>query len=573
MHSLRHALLIGFLSAMLVVPPPALQAQEPAPPAAKATLVGLPYIPENAVGVGQIQADRLLNSPFIWAYPVEVVEAYGKKYLGFNPMKITSITFVVTPPVEDAEEPEGYAVVKTSETLREETFFAGIASLADYVLTPEEAQEFSPTLKGKVFGLEGFPGETCCAHLLDEHTFLIGMDAIVADIVEAGPNAQLSTPAKLLADNTHDADLSAIFNMAPIRDIINASLEEEEIPAEFAAVRQIPNDTALVSLQLNLIASSSIAVKIHAVDETAAKRLEELITAALDKAKQFANATAESNLQSENPLDIAMGKYQLRTNTQMFDHLTPTREGNVLVLKHQQDPDTVTGVNVAVTAVMVGLLLPAVQQARAAARRVQSSNNMKQIGLAMHNYNDTVLALPAQASTDEDGKKLLSWRVHILPFLEQQDLYDRFHLDEPWDSEHNKQLIQFMPDIYRDPASVAPEFHTNYLVPLGKNMAFEQPTKETKEKWPTGIRLRDITDGTTNTAMLLNVNDDAAVIWTKPDDLEIDLTNPWKNLDKSKHRDLQVLRCDGSIMTLPTEISGDYLQALFQRNDGKPLPW
>lgn len=573
MHSLRHALLIGFLSAMMVFPPSVLQAQEANPPAAKATIAGLPYIPENAVGVGQIQADRILTSPFIWAYPVEVVEAFGKKHLGFNPMKITSITFVVTPPVEDSEEPEGYAVVKTTETLNAETFFAGIAPLVDYVVAPEEAKEYFPTLKGKVFGMEDFPGERCCVHLLDEHTFLIGMEAIVGDIAEGGPNAQLSTPAKLLVDCTQDADLSAIFNMAPIRDIANASLERDEIPAEFEAVRQIPNDTASVSLQVNLIASSSVAVKIHAVDEAAAKRLEELINTALDKGKQFANLSAEMSLQSDNPLDVAMGKYQMRTNTQMFDNLKPTREGNLLVLKHQQDPDTVTGVNVAVIAVMIGLMLPAVQQARAAARRVQSSNNMRQIGLSMHNYNDTVLALPAQASTDKDGKKLLSWRVHILPFLEQQDLYDRFHLDEPWDSEHNKQLIQFMPTQYRDPASVAPEFHTNYLVPLGKNMAFEQPTKDTKEKWPTGIRFRDITDGLSKTAMLLNVNDDAAVIWTKPDDLEIDLTNPWKNLDKSKHRDLQVLRCDGSMTTLPTEISTEYLQILFQRNDGKPLPW
>ncbi|RCS41423.1 DUF1559 domain-containing protein [Bremerella cremea] len=573
MQSLRHAILVGFLSALMAVPPSALVAQEQAASAPKTKIAGLSFIPENAVGIIQVQADRILTSPYIWAYPVEVVEAYGKKYFGFNPMKITGITLVMTPPFEGEEEPEGYAIVQTSETLNEETFFAGIGSLVDYVATRDDLDDFFPTLKGKVFAVEDFPGEMCCAHLLDEHTFLIGMQAIVADIAEAGPNAPITTPAKLLAENTQDADLSAILNMAPVRDLINQSLEKEEIPAEFAEVRQIPNDTESISVRINLIESSAAALKLNAVDEAAAKRLETLINSALDKGKQLANQAAEMDLQSENPLQVAMGKYQVRTNTQMFENLKPTREGKSLVLKHEQDPNTVVGTNVMIMGVMVGLLLPAVQQARAAARRVQSTNNMKQIGLAMHNYHDTVQALPAQASTGKDGKKLLSWRVHILPFLEQQELYEQFHLDEPWDSEHNKQLIQFMPDTFKDPVSTAPEYHTTYLVPLGKNMAFEQPTPETKEKWPTGVRFRDFSDGISNTALLLNVNDDAAVIWTKPDDLEIDLTKPWNHLDKSMHLELQVLRADGSILALPTEMSGEFLQLLLQRNDGKPLPW
>src|SRR5260370_4929892 len=71
----------------------------------------------------------------------------------------------------------------------------------------------------------------------------------------------------------------------------------------------------------------------------------------------------------------------------------------------------------------------------------QCANNLKQIGLALHNYNDAYARLPAVANFDKQGKPLLSWRVHLLPFIEQEDLYKEFHLDEPWDSEHNKQLI------------------------------------------------------------------------------------------------------------------------------------
>src|SRR4029077_9290448 len=83
------------------------------------------------------------------------------------------------------------------------------------------------------------------------------------------------------------------------------------------------------------------------------------------------------------------------------------------------------------------------------AGRMQSTNNIKQIMLAFHNYHDTMKGMPAHAIYSKDGKKaLLSWRVAILPYIEQNNLYMQFKLDEPWDSDHNKKLIATMPRIY-----------------------------------------------------------------------------------------------------------------------------
>ena len=87
------------------------------------------------------------------------------------------------------------------------------------------------------------------------------------------------------------------------------------------------------------------------------------------------------------------------------------------------------------SAVAIALLLPAVQSAREAARRAQCVNNLKQIGLAFHNYHSANNAFPRAAITDKQGKPLLSWRVAILPYIGQQGLYNRFNLDEPWDSQ------------------------------------------------------------------------------------------------------------------------------------------
>jgi hypothetical protein len=91
--------------------------------------------------------------------------------------------------------------------------------------------------------------------------------------------------------------------------------------------------------------------------------------------------------------------------------------------------------------VTVSLLLPAVRSAREAARRAQCTNNLKQIGLAFHNYHESNGSLPPAAITDRNGKPLLSWRVAILPYLESSPLHSKFHLDEAWDSLHNLSLL------------------------------------------------------------------------------------------------------------------------------------
>src|SRR5262245_326487 len=81
-------------------------------------------------------------------------------------------------------------------------------------------------------------------------------------------------------------------------------------------------------------------------------------------------------------------------------------------------------------------------------QRARSINNLKQILLAMHNYHDANGHFPHNI-LDDNGKPLLSWRVHLLPYLEAENLYKRFKLDEPWDSENNKKLLAEMPDVFR----------------------------------------------------------------------------------------------------------------------------
>ena len=152
--------------------------------------------------------------------------------------------------------------------------------------------------------------------------------------------------------------------------------------------------------------------------------------------------------------------------------------------------------------------------ARLDSRSIMSEHNMTMIGIALEYQNDLDKSWPASYSIDSDGNPLLSWRVHILPYIDQVELYEQFHLNEPWDSPHNKTLLNKMPSIFRSPHSSASLSHTNYLGNATADGIFVRP----KNKVTPGVRTDDITDGTGNTLLLLEVNDQHSVPWTRPDD-------------------------------------------------------
>ena len=238
--------------------------------------------------------------------------------------------------------------------------------------------------------------------------------------------------------------------------------------------------------------------------------------------------TAEMSAKSAgaNPQQAAMARQALQMSQKMFEMFQPVRKGDRLEVV-QEGPG-----GIAAMGMSVALLLPAVQAAREAARRAQSMNNMKQIGLAILNHENANKSLPARAMLGKDGKPLLSWRVQMLPYLEANDLYRQFHLDEPWDSPNNKKLIDQMPAVFRNPSSNAPPNTTTYLAPVGPGTLFEGDK---------GRSMKEVRDGAANTIMLVEANDDQAVIWTKPDDWRYD---PQKPLSRPRQRAPEPVRRD-----------------------------
>jgi hypothetical protein len=201
----------------------------------------------------------------------------------------------------------------------------------------------------------------------------------------------------------------------------------------------------------------------------------------------------------------------------------------------------------------VQALEAAVDAQKRAAERARSSNNLRQLGLAMHTYHDTKAAFPAAASYSKDGKPFLSWRVHILPFIEQGELYKEFKLDEPWDSEHNKKLIAKMPAVFRTPGAKDRAGFTSYLGVVGKQTMFTG-----KE----GVAVKDVTDGTSVTIFLVEVDDEHAVEWTKPVDLKFDAAKPQTGIRAA----FNALFVDGSVRHFAKPLEAKTMKALLTRN-------
>jgi hypothetical protein len=192
--------------------------------------------------------------------------------------------------------------------------------------------------------------------------------------------------------------------------------------------------------------------------------------------------------------------------------------------------------------------------------------NLRQIALALHNYHDANRKFPAVANFDKTGKPLLSWRVHILPYLEQYDLYQQFHLDEPWDSEHNKKLIPLMPAVYRCAgAKFKEKGQTTYLAPVGKSAMFTGT--------PQQIGISDVTDGTSNTIFIVDAADDRAVTWTKPDDLRFDAGKPLAGLVGHHQQVFAVSFVDGTVHLICDTIAPETLNALLSRNGGEIIQY
>jgi prepilin-type processing-associated H-X9-DG protein len=218
---------------------------------------------------------------------------------------------------------------------------------------------------------------------------------------------------------------------------------------------------------------------------------------------------------------------------------------------------------VAALGLFLGLIIvPAYRAAREAELRRVCPNHLKQIGLAMFHYHERYGCFPAAATFDDKGKPLLSWRVAILPFMEEDALYREFRLNEPWYSPHNKSLIGKMPAVFGCPfnegrqgwAKMSP-----YQVIVGPQTMFTGGIA--------GVRQVDVTDGTDHTILVAETNNLAP--WTAPHGVAF-LSASSLGMSGSEHPGgLNAAMADGSVHFIESTIDPGVLWSLMTRDGGE----
>jgi len=228
----------------------------------------------------------------------------------------------------------------------------------------------------------------------------------------------------------------------------------------------------------------------------------------------------------------------------------------------------VLGVVVVCGGILTALMLPAVQAAREAARRAQCLNNMKQISIALLNYESQHGQFPPAYVADKNGKPLYSWRVLILPYMEQSYLHDQFHLDEPWDSPANLPLSQTAMPVFQCPSNAPGDAtKTDYVMIVGPDCISDGPS---------GRTMRDIRDGLSTTIMLAEIAD-SDINWAEPRDLDAKTMSYQINDPSgrpcigSKHpRMANIALADGSVRSVNNNTDPNTVRQMTTVNDNEP---
>jgi type II secretory pathway pseudopilin PulG len=516
----------------------------------------LTYVSPQAVVVVTLRPHQLLTSPALAMAPIEVASAAGLEYLGNDPADVEQVTVFSELPLGG---PPNYGIVlKFARPFLMKSIPSRLtAHTQPGMLNDEPYLESANPLLPSIYSP-------------DDKTVVLAPDLMLRRLVIPPPGAAAGKLVERIRDVPVGDDLYLACDIAAFRPLIALGLAQaKDIPPEAKPYLDMPNLIDSADLSLNLTHDAASQLVVHANDEASAEKLLAQVKVAgegwQNKITEQMRAAVAKDPNMQGPIGDAYLKYieRIRQAPPQWHLERAGSDISLFSFRSGNSPQQQL-VTVTVIGILIALLLPAVQASRKAARRTQSMSDLRLMILGMHNYADAKKSFPPNAIYSADGKPLLSWRVAILPYVEEKQLYSQFHLDEPWDSEHNKPLIAQMPPIFNNASANLELGKTAFLAVVGEQCGFDGTDK--------GLTFQQFTDGTSKTVMLVEANPDRAVEWTKPDDLPFDAKNPTAGLGAGPHPGIWLAAfADGHVSVVANTADPQLVKALFTRNGGEQV--
>jgi hypothetical protein len=440
--------------------------------------------------------------------------------------------------------------------------------------------------------LEKLPEDTIdMDNIFKAGDFLILAMADSPQAVEAMVKAQLAkgapekSPIRDALKSVADAEIKiAVAIPEQVRQIVKTAPIPSDVPLEIRnlllfAAQKIEWASASASLSPFLGTEPPKNADVFLTIKTPKRSDAIMLNGMLENAIELGINTSQFMMsQQRQDEDFQIPPLAFQFAKGLLRMLLPDIEEDKLIFRNKAGGGSAVSGQIAVATAGIGvaLLLPAVQASREAARRMQCSNHMKMIGLAIHNYHDATNSLPPLYTVDANGKPLHSWRVLILPFIEQSALYEQIRRDEPWDSEHNRQFHDKIIDIYRCPnnPNIAGKANCTYSAIAGEG--FVPNKKVSSGGFSKGEHsFARLQDGTSNTIAIVEVKE--PFCWMDPTaDVTLEELSKGINVPDGRVGSYHPGGCwiglfDGSVRFVNQTVDKSILRALGDVDDGKAV--
>ena len=508
----------------------------------------LECVPLDSAVVMHVKFAKLLDSPLGKPFRTNLnpeLKAYldgEQQKFGLTPDMVDTITYME----RDSDFPFSYAyIVKFRKPYKPKDVLDGLKKQYDDWPKRTVKEKVYPryTQEGMVLTVVRDIFNTFVYDARDPNTLIYRVNYEVP--LTAARSEKATGPFAEMLQQAKKAD--SVFTLGTSAPKLSLNISPDFLPEQYRPFKPLL-EAAYVGV--NVVLKNEVLnmeARFSAENNLKAKEMERSLGVLLSMAQLVSRAKAVEFAQSEFPIEVQLGKFLEQA------------AGSLRAVKIMVNQNEAVAVGkIPATLDLQPLVVNAWKNNTDRDWNQPLKKNLRTVMFAMHDYHDEHGTFPAAASSNKRGKKLLSWRVALLPHINEKKLYEKFHLDEPWDSEHNLKVMQDnpMPKAYIIPGiTVKGSKETHLQGFVGATAAFSPLATH---------KITSFTDGTSNTLVFTHAAQ--PIPWTKPGDIEVDGVKDVRPLLLFQKGHCMVAFCDGSVRRMKRTIDPKALNETITRN-------